>query len=106
MRHELYDQDAVTRTIDVGMGVALLVTEPDERNPHGILVRHECTRWPDDQEPDGEFVKVIAPALAPAHVVHSLDPATVTASILCPDCGLHGWVTDGRWWGSVGEGRG
>lgn len=25
------------------------------------------------------------------------DQATVRASILCEDCGLHGWVTDGRW---------
>lgn len=22
---------------------------------------------------------------------------TVRASISCPDCGTHGWVTDGRW---------
>ena len=27
----------------------------------------------------------------------SLGKTTVTASILCPDCGLHGFVTEGRW---------
>ncbi len=97
MKHQLFDEATVIRTIDVGHGVALLVTEPDDRNPHGVRVKHVCTSWPDDQEPDGEFVKVVAPALAPAHVVHSLDPATVTASILCPDCGLHGFVRGGVW---------
>lgn len=25
---------------------------------------------------------------------------TVRASILCPDCGIHGFVTDGRWAGA------
>lgn len=97
MQHEFYDHDAVTRVIDVGSGVSLLISQPDDRNPHGVRIRHTCTSWPDPQEPDGVFVKVIAPALAQAHVVHSLDPATITASILCPDCGLHGFVTNGEW---------
>jgi hypothetical protein len=97
MEHELYDHTAVKQSLDVGGGVTLLLTDTDERNPHGVRVRHVCSRWPDAQEPDGEFVKVIAPALAPGHVVHSLDPVTITASILCPDCGLHGFVTHGAW---------
>jgi hypothetical protein len=29
--------------------------------------------------------------------VTQLDPVTITPSILCPDCGLHGFVTDGTW---------
>jgi len=57
MRHQLYDEAAVKLTIDVGYGVTLLITEPDDRNPHGVRVEHTCQRWPDDQEPDGEFVK-------------------------------------------------
>jgi hypothetical protein len=38
--------------------------------------------WRDVPTPDGTY-RVPAP--------------TVTPSILCPDCGTHGFVTDGRW---------
>jgi len=64
-----------------------------------IRVMHVCKSWPDPKEPDGEFVKVIAPALSPGHQV-TFGPArrtTVSPSILCADCGLHGYVTDGIW---------
>lgn len=42
-----------------------------------------------------------APALqiGNGHTVVAMDPLTIVASILCPDCGLHGFVTDGRWVG-------
>jgi hypothetical protein len=40
-----------------------------------------------------------APALqiGHGHTVTQDDPVTIVASILCEDCGTHGWVTDGRW---------
>lgn len=31
------------------------------------------------------------------HTVHSRDPWHLEASLLCPECGLHGWIRDGRW---------
>lgn len=31
------------------------------------------------------------------HRVVSRVPLTITPSILCPDCGTHGFVTDGKW---------
>ena len=31
------------------------------------------------------------------HQILSADPLTVTPSIMCPDCGLHGYITDGMW---------
>ena len=40
---------------------------------------------------------IIAPLLDPAHVIESLDPLTVSPSILCPDCGLHGFIRSGVW---------
>lgn len=45
---------------------------------------------------------LITKRVAPRCTNHTWDPATVTlrASILCPDCGLHGWVTDGVWSGA------
>lgn len=42
---------------------------------------------------------ICAPALrlGEGHTIISDDPLTVTPSISCPDCGLHGFITDGRW---------
>lgn len=31
------------------------------------------------------------------HTIVQADPLTIRASILCEDCGTHGWVTDGAW---------
>ena len=63
-----------------------------------VRFEHRCDR--------GERgVIICAPALSPGHVVTEsvrLDGTpgtTVTPSNLCPDCGTHGFVTDGRWIG-------
>jgi hypothetical protein len=80
---------------DVGSGVRLL--------HYGEIIRveHECDRWDDEEEPDGVFVKVVAPALTTegpvVHVIHARTPTTITPSILCKGCGLHGYVTNGEW---------
>lgn len=85
--------------VDVGGGAALLwFPDDDSHDPHRIGIEHVCSRWPDDQEPDGEFVKIVAPALHPNHTVTMKDgKVTIRASIACPDCGLHGFVTNGQW---------
>ena len=58
-------------------------------------IEHTCKGWTED---DGTVVaKVCAPALSDRHTVTSETPLTVVPSILCPDCGLHGFITDGRW---------
>jgi hypothetical protein len=33
----------------------------------------------------------------PGHEIVSEDPLTIRPSILCPDCGTHGWFTESRW---------
>ena len=53
---------------------------------------HRCDR--------GERGTIIcAPALQldGGHTITQRDPLTVTPSILCPDCGTHGFVREGRW---------
>lgn len=66
-----------------------LVLYPDGR----IAFRHVCDR--------GERgVIVCAPFLQTetgGHQVVSRHPWTITPSILCPDCGTHGFVRDGQW---------
>lgn len=95
--HRLY-RGVPSGRVEVGSGVALVFFEDETHAPHGIGVEHVCGRWPDEQEPDGEFVKIVAPALHPNHVVtKNGDAYTVRASIACPDCGLHGYVTNSEW---------
>ncbi|MBD3783717.1 MAG: hypothetical protein IE926_12330 [Micrococcales bacterium] len=33
----------------------------------------------------------------PHHTVESRDPWHLEPSLLCPECGCHGWIRDGRW---------
>lgn len=91
--HLLFESDFDRRE---GVGPDLTLHHFDDgRRPR---FEHICKRWADDREPDGEFVKVVAPSLHPDHVVTLSDKGTtVRASILCPDCGLHGFITDGKW---------
>jgi hypothetical protein len=41
----------------------------------------------------------IAPLLqiGNGHTIVTRSPLTIVASILCTDCNLHGWVTNGQW---------
>lgn len=45
-------------------------------------------------------VIICAPLLQLANGGHRIvqdDPLTITPSILCPDCGTHGFIMEGRW---------
>lgn len=54
--------------------------------------RHRCHA----KRGDDIHERISAPSLA-KHTVVSRDPLTIVASVLCLDCGLHGFVTDGQW---------
>lgn len=73
-------------SVYVGAGHAL-VFFPDE-----VLFSHICDRG------DRGILRC-APALQIANGGHQIDRASLTVhpSILCPDCGTHGFVTNGRW---------
>lgn len=60
-----------------------------------VGVRHVCHRTRDG------LTVIAAPRLQldNGHHIISTDPVTVTPSILCDDCGLHGFITDGVWRG-------
>lgn len=103
------DDHELTGAVDVGSGVRLLITcDPVRLGPY--MVEHECKVLPGEVDPEtgetGEDVQVVcAPALS-SHAVTYDDElpqwdrhrsVTVEPSILCPDCGLHGWVRDGVW---------
>lgn len=54
---------------------------------------HRC-----DRSASNRGVIICAPSLHDDHVMSgTMEKPTVRASIACPDCGLHGFITDGRW---------
>lgn len=57
-----------------------------------LRFRHHC------KVIDGTCL-VVAPALrlGEGHQVVSMDPLTIEPSILCPDCGTHGFIRHGEW---------
>jgi hypothetical protein len=61
---------------------------PDGR----VAFEHKC------KVIDGQRV-ICAPRLqiGQGHEVITRDPLHIEASILCPDCGTHGWIRNGRW---------
>lgn len=63
-----------------------------------VRIEHKCKVIEDEM--DGSRTQVIcAPRLqlGNGHTVVTEEPLTVVASIACPDCGLHGFITNGRW---------
>lgn len=60
-----------------------------------VRVHHHCKLI----QGDSEDRLICAPALqiGAGHVVMESDPVTISPSILCPDCALHGFVRASRW---------
>lgn len=80
-----------TRVVDLGPEHMQLLAYVDGT----WRFRHLCDRGT-------RGILIAAPALqcgphGDAHAITVADPLTVTPSILCPDCGLHGFVTGGVW---------
>lgn len=57
-----------------------------------VRFEHRCDRGP-------RGVVICAPALQldGGHVIEQRDPLTISPSILCPDCGTHGFIRARRW---------
>lgn len=63
-----------------------------------LLVWHDCALvlGPDSVAPGERFGW--RPSGVGLHTVTRVEPLTLVASLYWPDCcGLHGWITDGRW---------
>lgn len=95
--HFLFPTPYVEHVDLLGKPTAALLRWDDAVGSAAWGFMHECQRWPDEDEPDGVFVKVVAPRLTNHTVTRTDTGVTVRASILCPDCGIHGFVTNSRW---------
>lgn len=76
---------------DLGNGRAIL---EDADGMH--YYEHECNRRATQPLFPFEALRA-APRLSDHTRTGPLETITIRASILCPDCGDHGFVTDGQW---------
>ncbi len=90
--------DSYRGDIDIGGGHRIAFTESDGQ-PYGIVDFHNK---PDGTECWGGSIMFDLPQNA--HVpdrakwqVESMDPLTLSPSLLCTLCGSHGYIREGRW---------
>lgn len=98
----------MSETIDITQSYGPVDYEFKLNDDYSLLVMssgdlrfaHTCTR----QARLGPQAMAIrcAPALqygtyGTGHTLVSIDPITITPSILCDDCGAHGFITEGKW---------
>lgn len=83
------------------------VESVDIRQPAGpsyriLFYRDGTARFEHRCDRGDRGVVVCAPALqlGAGHAIEQRDPLTISPSILCPDCGTHGFVRAGRWVGT------
>ncbi|CAN5424083.1 hypothetical protein BH09ACT9_BH09ACT9_00610 [soil metagenome] len=76
---------------DVGHDIQVLFYEDGT-----VRVAHDC-RSVVGTHGDARFRCAPRLQLGNGHEIVLRNPLTIFASILCDDCGLHGWVTRGEW---------
>lgn len=92
--------EIAARGADIGRGVVIRFYGNGDCDKAGILLYH--------QHPDGAVCGGSVPFDVPANDWHrqrarplwqvqSLEPLTLSPSILDPDCGLHGHIVNGLW---------
>jgi len=85
--------------LDIGYGVSIKFSE----HKGGVVGIHE--RHPDKRDPThlcGGFVFFDGPNEVrrngtPVWKVESMNPLTLSPSILCRTCGNHGFIREGKW---------
>jgi hypothetical protein len=78
----------IDQAIPVGLGIEVLFMSDGL-----VRIAHDCKLIR-----DGAERLRIAPTLStPGHIVTDGLPVTISPSILCSDCGLHGFVIASEW---------
>ena len=83
---------AVGPTENIEILVAVSTSVPYPTSPSSFWFAHDCRMI------DERTQVRCAPGLDPAHRIEwKTDGLHISPSILCPDCGTHGFVTGGVW---------
>lgn len=81
---------------DIGHGVTIFATEYDGQIV-GIVEEHSGK----DGARCSGYVKLRGrppdPEGRPSWIVESVEPLTLSPSVLCTTCGHHGFIRDGKW---------
>lgn len=75
---------------DIGEGVWIGSGAVVGYSPSDYLWAHDCFGRP------GSLARIDVTS-GRAHMLVSPDPLHIEASILCPDCGKHGFIRGGQW---------
>jgi hypothetical protein len=85
---DVMDTGPVLEFVPVGLGIDILFCQ-DGR----VRVAHDCKLIGGDRRiRTAPYLQ-----LGEGHTIVTREPLTIVASILCDDCGLHGFVTAGAW---------
>jgi hypothetical protein len=83
----LFRESGWNNILLIGGGKAIIFY-PDGR----VAFQHTCDRAERGVIRCAPFLRI-----GDGHTVVSRYPLTIIPSLLCPDCGTHGFVTDGNW---------
>lgn len=89
--------------MDIGHGVTIQFWAWNEDVPHGggLIEEHDSLTEPGKRcEGSITFATPEACAKAPEMqmwVLEQVEPLTLSPSLLCTQCGHHGFIRDGRW---------
>jgi hypothetical protein len=86
----------MNEAIDIGHGVRISFVVNSDGDRCGIHERHNCNGDTEAGHWVG-FRGVAGGAVAPSWAVESMEPLTLSPSILCRTCGHHGFIREGKW---------
>lgn len=90
-----FSKDSWPPVVTLGPGRTLQRVDNSDGTVYGFIETHPR---PDNGQPcEGGIALRTAEVKHPSWVVESVDPITLSPSILCKGCGTHGFVTDGKW---------
>ncbi|MGZ6376665.1 MAG: hypothetical protein ACXWPI_18345 [Ktedonobacterales bacterium] len=94
MAGEVHGQLATER-IDIGDGHTLrAIVWPGDEHPSGWEVFHPSKKEPGKECGCGVWV---ARRIGQMWTLESWEPLTISPSVLCLQCGDHGFIRNGRW---------
>jgi hypothetical protein len=93
-------EDADTKQVDIGHGVTIQFTQDKDGERVGLIEEH-----PADSTETGRCVGSITFDTEAGRkyghrsywTVESMDPLTLSPSLLCITCGHHGFIRGGKW---------
>lgn len=91
--------DMIPMLVEPGWQSAVLIPRGDRTNYRVLTYPDGTHRFEHLCDRGARGVVIAAPALqlGAGHTIVNADPLTILPSILCLDCGTHGFIQDGRW---------